>query len=312
MTLDGEAHAERHFNKKISEKRRQGYVEVSPDPAIGVVMAAAEVTADDATLLDVMRVQAEKRYKGAWDFYWNGYKPVAGHEGVFANFHDFEGGPGPFYDYLVLSDDERRGLSFVVKKPGHDPGSVAVFVDFIRPRLALAFDGRSHHKVPLPSPVGRFDHVLFCAPSLCHVEYGGRLGAAFPIMDCEISDEDTESFVEARIQGRNSMPSTTWDREPFPVIDLKFELHSENGFAELGGNASVREKTFKVYSRSMLEQRLRLLSEALPGSWLEIRNYQRNVLTLTQADLTQDTFAEIDQFLVAKRPSSATGLRSTL
>jgi len=41
-------------------------------------------------------------------------------------------------------------------------------------------------------------------------------------------------------------------REPYPVIDLKFDLHRENGFAELGGRSPMREKTFKVYRRSML------------------------------------------------------------
>ncbi|GAA4621998.1 hypothetical protein GCM10023196_012430 [Actinoallomurus vinaceus] len=280
MTLDDEAHAERHFTMKISEKKRQGYVEVAPDPAA----EAAEAEAD-AKLLDV-------------DPHWADHEPVEGHERVFSKLYDFQGGPGPFFEYLVLSEDERRGLHVIVKKPGHDPGAVSAFLDFIRPRLELAFDGRSHHKVPLPSPIGQFDHVLFCAPSLCRNRSGGRLGAAYPILDCEIGDEDTETLVEARLEGRDSMPSTTWDREPFPVIDLRFDLRSENGFEELGGTPSVREKTFKVYRRSMLERGMRLLSEALPGSRLEIRNHRREVLTLTRPDLTRETPAEIDRFLL--------------
>jgi predicted DNA-binding WGR domain protein len=302
MTLDDEAHAERHFNKKISEKKGQGYVEVAP----GKVVKAADVTAD-AKLLDVMREREEKRYEGAWDFYWTGYEPVEGHAGVFAKFHDFQAGPGPFYDYLVLSEDGRRGLHFVVKKPGHDPTSVSAFLDFIRPRLELAFDGRSHHKVLLPSAIGQFDHALFCAPSLCGNRYGGRLGAALPVLDCEICDEDTETLVEARLRGRDSMPSTTWDRAPFPVIDLRFDLRSENGFEELGGKSSVSEKKFKVYPRSMLERGMRLLSEAVPGSRLEIRNYRREVLVLTRADLTQQTPAEVDRFLMGGPRHRAAG-----
>jgi hypothetical protein len=95
------------------------------------------------------------------------------------------------------------------------------------------------------------------------------------------------------------MPSTAWDREPFPVIDLQFDLRSENGFEELGGNPSVREKRFKVYPRSMLERGMGLLSEAVSGSWLEIRNYRREVLTLTRADPTQETPAEVDRFLLS-------------
>jgi hypothetical protein len=288
MTLDDEAHARRHFTRKISEKKRQGYVEVA-----GKVETTAAAPAD-APLLDVMRAHEEKRREGAWAYYWQGYEPVDGHDGVFAKFHDFAAGPGPFYDYVVLSEDERRGLHFIVKKPGHDPGTVAAFLDVVRPRLELAFDGRSHHKVPLPSPVGQFDHVLFCAPSLRGNRYDGRMGEAFPILDCEIGDEDTETLVEARLQGRGAMPSTTWDRDPFPVIDLTFDLSSASGFGELGGTRAVREKTFKVYPRAMLDRAVRLLSQAEPGSRLSIRNYRLDVLTLTPADSP----AGIDRFLL--------------
>lgn len=296
-TLNDEAHAERYFSRKVREKERQGYTEVPPDSVIETSAAAPGPTAD-ASLLDVMRVREEQRREGAWAFYWAGYEPVDGHEGTFAKFHDFAGGPGPFYEYLVLSQDERRGLRFAVKKPGHDPRRTAAFLDFIRPRLDLAFDGRSHRKVPMPAPVGQFDHVLFCAPSLCGNRYDGRLGEAIPVLDCEICDDDSETFVEARLRGRGAMPSSAWDREPFPVTDLRFNLASAHGFAALGGTRSAREKAFKVCRRSMLDRNTRLLAEALPGSWLEIRNYRREVLALTQADLTPQTPAEIDRFLL--------------
>ncbi|MEU8801001.1 hypothetical protein [Spirillospora sp. NPDC048819] len=224
------------------------------------------------------------------------YEPVAGHARVVVRFHDFKAGPGPFYDYYILGEDAGRGLSLVVKKPGHDEAMVSAFLDFVRPRVGLAFDGRSHHKVPLPAPIGPFDHVLFCGPSLTAANYGGRLGMVFPIRDCEIGDEDTETFVEARIQGRNSMPSTTWDREPFPVIDLKFDLRRADGFEEMGGRTTVREKTFKVYPRAMVDRGLRLMPEADPGSVLEIRNYRRNVLRVTPEQ--PRTLDEADRFLL--------------
>jgi predicted DNA-binding WGR domain protein len=298
MTLDDEEHAERHLKKKISEKKRQGYVEVAPEAA--TVPARAEpAVAPDAKLLEVMREREEQRYAGAWEFYWKGYQPLTGYPGVYEEFNDYKTGPGSFRDYLVVSEDERRGLSFVVKEPGHDPAKVAAFLDFIRPRLELAFDGRSHHKVAMPTPIGRFGHVLFCGPSLCRGRYSGRHGMAIPIFDCEIGDEDSETFVEARLTGRHSIPTTTWDREPHPVTDLRFDLRSadEKGFAELHGTPSLREKTFKVYSREQLERVIRLLPAAEPGGWLEIRNYRREVLRLTQADLTPDTLAAVDRVM---------------
>ena len=297
MTLDDEAHAERHFNKKISEKKRKGYVEVDP-PAPAEKPASSAGGSADVKLLDAMREYHENRYEGAWDLYWQDYEPVDGHERAFSKFHDFQGGPGPFHDYLVLSEDERRGLSFVVKEPGHDPGHVSAFLSFVSSRVDLAFDGRSHHKLPLPSPIGQFDHVLICAPSLNNHWYGGRQGKVLPILDCEIGDDDTETFVEARLKGRDSMPSTTWDRDPCPVIDLKFDLRNEKGFTGLNGRTSMREKKFKVYPRSTVDRVLRLLPEADPGSRLEIRNYKGGILTVTPADLSPETPADIDRFLL--------------
>ncbi|MFI0349965.1 WGR domain-containing protein [Actinomadura sp. 9N407] len=284
MTLDDEAHALRHFTKKIGEKERAGYVEVAPGPETQALRAKAEPdTEADVRLLDVVRHGDE-------------YEPVAGHAGVVVTFHDFKAGPGPFYEYYIVGEDAGRGLSLVVKKPGHDEAMVSAFLDFVRPRVGLAFEDRSHYKVPLPAPIGPFDHVLFCGPSLTGANYGGRLGKVFPIRDCEIGDEDTETFVEARIQGRNSMPSTTWDREPFPVIDLRFDLRRAEGFEELGGRTSEREKKFKVYPRAMAERGLRLITEADPGSVLEIRNYRRDVLKVTPEQ--PRTLDEADRFLL--------------
>ncbi|MFB4304700.1 WGR domain-containing protein [Actinomadura sp. GTD37] len=283
MTLDDAAHALRHFSKKIREKEREGYVEVAREAEASRADGAEAGTEADVPLLDVVRPGDD-------------YVPVDGHAGVVVGFHDFTAGPGPFYGYYIVGEGARRGLSLVVKKPGHDEAMVSAFLDFVRPRVGLAFDGRSHRKVPLPAPIGPFDHVLFCGPSLTAVNYGGRLGMVFPIRDCEIGDEDTESFVEARIVGRDSMPSTTWDREPFPVIDLKFDLRRADGFEELGGRTSVREKTFKVYPRAMVERGLRLVAEADAGSVLEIRNYRRDVLAVTPGG--PRTLDEADRFLL--------------
>jgi predicted DNA-binding WGR domain protein len=293
MTLSNEAHAERHFEKKISEKKRQGYVEVDVDPVLKPVKASAEAMAD-ASLFDVML--EEKKHLYSRDY---AGVPVEGRERVFVTFLNNLNMPEEsLHEYLVLSADERRGVEFIVKNRGHDPAHVSAFLDFVCPRVDLAFDGRSHHKIALPSAVGQFGHVLFCAPSLCHIAYMGRLGMVFPIFDCEIGDEDSESFVDVRINSRDSIPFTTWDRVPFPVIDMKFDLHSENGFKELGGRTPFREKRFKVYPRENLEQTLRMLSVATAGSRLEIRNYRCDVLTITAANLTRRTPAAVDRFLL--------------
>jgi predicted DNA-binding WGR domain protein len=293
MTLDDEAHAERHFKKKISEKKRQGYVEVDVDPVVKPVKASAEAMAD-ASLFEVMLEENKHLYSRDY-----AGVPVEGRERVFVTFLNYLAKPEEsLHDYLVLSADARRGVQFIVKHRGHDGAHVSAFLDFVHPRVNLAFDGRSHHKLALPSAVGQFRHVLFCAPSLCHNQYMGRLGRVFPIFDCEIGDQDTEVFVDARINGRDSIPFSTWDRAPFPVIDMKFDLHRENGFKELGGRTPFREKRFKVYPHERLEQALRMLSVATAGSRLELRNYRYDVLTITPATLTPETPAAVDRFLL--------------
>jgi len=93
------------------------------------------------------------------------------------------------------------------------------------------------------------------------------------------------------------MPSTSWTAT-LPGHRPEVDLHRENGFAELGGRSPMREKTFKVYRRSMLERGIRLLSEASPGSRFEIRNYRREILSLTPEGVGPRTPAEIDRFLL--------------
>ncbi|KAB2341041.1 WGR domain-containing protein [Actinomadura rudentiformis] len=295
MTLDDEAHAERHFKRKISEKRRQGYVEVAGDPP-----SRPPAEPGDAKLLDVMRTQTENRRAGSWEEVWAAHEPVPGHEGAYVRHFPFEGGPGPFREYLVLVDDGRKGLRFIVKDPGYDAGAVSAFLDFVTPRWHLLFDGTSHHKVRLDAPIGPFSHVLFCGPSLCRgSDYGGRAGRVFPIHDCEIADADTETFVEARTQGRSreTIATSTWDREPFPVTDLRYDLQSTVGTFERPKRSYLRQKKFKTGTRKFLEDILPLLIESTPESFVEVRSFRGDVMAVTRRDLTPDTLPAIDRFV---------------
>ncbi|MFI0453076.1 hypothetical protein [Actinomadura sp. 6N118] len=300
MTLDDEVHAERHFNRKIREKRRQGYVEVTGDTSTGPSEDPDPGYARDAKLLDVMREEAEKRRPGSWEEAWAGHEPVPGHEGAYVKHFPFPGGPGPFRKYLVLVDDGCKGLQFNVKDPGYDADAVSAFLDFVTPRWHLLFDGTSHHKVRLDVPVGPFSHVLFCAPSLCRgSDYGGRVGRVFPIHDCEIGDADNETFVEARTQGRSSetIATSTWDREPFPVTDLRYDLQSTVGTFESLRRSALRQKKFKTGLRETVERILPLLIESTPESFVEVRSFRGDVMAVTRRDLTPDTLPAIDRFV---------------
>lgn len=162
---------------------------------------------------------------------------------------------------------------------------MAAFLEFVTAHRDLPFDGASHHKLALPSPVGGngFGHVLFCAPTLgrshaAYPELADRVASAFPVFDCEFGDADTEVLVDARMRGHDSLPYTRWDREPRPVMDLRFEITPSMY------RRAVRK--FLVFRPSDLERLLGALVAAGEGaannsSWLEVRDFRGEVRRFT-------------------------------
>ncbi|MFC9974982.1 hypothetical protein ACFVH6_29190 [Spirillospora sp. NPDC127200] len=274
MTLDDERHAVRHLERKIREKERKGYVEAG---------------------VEAVRKRPDPRAR------LEGREPVEGREGVHVRHFPFEGGPGPFRDYLVTCGDG-RALTLIVKDLGYDAEAVGALLDFLDPRRDLAFDGRSHHKVALPEPIKGFTHVLFCSPALAGGAYAAEdVGKVFPVFDCEIADTDTEVLVDARINGRNGLPFSTWDREPHPVRDFRYEIASASGepFGHTGRSV-LRDLKFKAYGRpEMLAERLDLLPLATPESWLELRSHRGATRTVAPADHSSALAAELEDFLRA-------------
>lgn len=290
MTLDDEVHAQRHLERKVREKLRKGFVEVTPRRS---ALDIDQLEEPDGRLFDLMKKKS--RYLPVDDM----YLPVAGRDEVYLFRSPVEGGPGPFREYLLLRDQGRSAVRLVAKDGGARPEDLQALLDFLDTRRDLAFDGRSHHKVALPAPVGRFTHALFCSPALGWSEIPGRVATAFPIFDCEIGDADTEVLVDARIKGRESLPHSTWDRDPHPVIDLRFDLRPDKAatFTEPPRSHLREVGKFKVYSRRSLETRVRMLAEATTDSYLEIR--RGDIMTLRPRDLTPKTAAEIDSFLLS-------------
>lgn len=286
MTLDDEAHAQRHLERKVREKLRKGYVEAPPRPS--VVMETGETEHRDARLFDLMKEALRRQYL-----------PVDGRDEVYLLHFPFAGGPGPFREYILLRDQQRSAVRLIVKDGGAGPDEREAFLDFLDTRRDLAFDGRSHHKIALPAPVGRFTHALLCSPALGWSEIPGRIAAAFPIFDCEIGDADTEVLVDARIKGRDSLPHSTWNRSPHPVIDLRFDLRPDKAetFTQSNRPRLSQVGKFKVYSRETLDSLVQMLAEATADSHLDIRSFRGDIKTVRPCDLTPRTAAEIDGFL---------------
>ncbi|MET7640969.1 hypothetical protein [Streptomyces sp. NPDC005438] len=263
-TLPDETEAGRHLERRVREKRRQGYQEVTPP--------------------DVPDTAGPDREASLTE----GYQPFGDEPGVFVRPPDPSAGADP-HRYLVLDGDQRRGLCFEVGASGHDPAMVHGFLRAVRPLVDQAFDGRSHHKCALPRPLGRFDHVLLCGPSLSERRYGDRLARALPVLDCEIGDRDTGTVVEARLRGPAASRWSSWDRRPCPVTDLRHHLP--------GAVEAPSDRRFAVRQPADLHRLLGALATSTDDGWLEVRNYRRRVWRLTRDEVTATTPTEVVAFL---------------
>ncbi|WP_255310690.1 WGR domain-containing protein [Streptomyces viridosporus] len=227
--LDDEEQARRHAVRKINDRLRKDFTEVEPPCAPAEAEAGTPV-------LDVI-ARAFGPHAPAPQ-----YLPVDGFDQVYCRTHA-AGHPMGFHEYYVLRDHGRSAVRFTVRAGSHQAGVVASFLEFLCSRRDLAFDGRSHHKVPLPSLVGSFGHALFCSPALgracaAYPAAAARVATAFPVFDCEIGDEDAEVLVDARIHGHAALPHSHWGRSPQPVVDLRFDVQP---------STYRRTQTFKVY-----------------------------------------------------------------
>ncbi|MGW0604968.1 hypothetical protein [Streptomyces sp. NPDC002640] len=215
--------------------------------------------ADDRPLLDEL--------PGA-----DGFLPVDGFEAIHRRRPATAGPRAGFHEYLVLGDGGRRAVRFAVGAASHDPEAVAAFLAFLDTRRDLPFDGGSHHKVRLPSPVGRFTHALFRSPALAGSGHA-RVASAHPVFDFEIGDADTEVLVDARTTGHGAIRLGDWDREPRPVVDLRYAV-------EPSFHRPARKK-FLVFRTDDLRSLLAALPDATRESWLEVRSYRGETRRLT-------------------------------
>ncbi|GAB3346141.1 hypothetical protein RMN56_09335 [Micromonospora halotolerans] len=277
VVLLDEDHARRHLDKKIKEWLRKGFTEVA---------APAEAEDEPETLVvpTILKMQTKP-----W-FTPEDYLPVGGFIDVVCQAILPPNGTGGFYRYLVLREAGRSAISFNIKQTSHDPARVAAFLDLVTENRDLPFDGKSHHKIPLPQPVGQFSHALFCSAALgrpmsAYPAIAASVASAAPIYDCEIGDADPEVVVDARIHGHGSLNRVDWDRSPQPAFDARFDISSRR-----------RERTFKVYTLGDLPGMLSDLHSATPDSWLEIRRFRGDLKRLGPADVMPGTAREANVF----------------
>jgi predicted DNA-binding WGR domain protein len=290
VTMLDEDHAQRHVAKKIKERIGKGFVEVAGAPGPTGTPDALVV----ATIADAGDKPAHGLTRPE-------YLPVDGFPDVVCHAYVYPKSPGTgFYHYLVLRDEGRSAVGFNVRESSHRLDVVAAFLELVVPNRDLPFDGRSHHKLALPLPVGPFSHALLCSPALgraaiAYPPIAPRVATAFPIYDCEIGDNDPEVLLDARIHGHGSLPYSDWARQSHPVVDLRFDIQARR---------HERDKTFKVYQPSRLQQLLHSLGDATPDSWLEIRSFRGDVKRVTRTDLAAATTEDLNRFILGIRSAS--------
>lgn len=277
-TRDDEQAARRHVSRKAAEWKRKGFVEVEAEKLPLEAEPDHDIPVTDAI------IASTKPYAPVPDFH-----PVEGLYEVYCHEYSVDR-PWGFYEYLVLRDEGRGAVHFNVSNKCHDTDSVYAFLEFVCAHRDLAFDGRDHHKLPLPKPIGRFSHALFCSPALGQTyratpSIADRVALAFPIFDCEIGDADSEVLVDARIRSHDQLHYSDWNREPRPVIDLRFDVHPTRFGVE---------RTFKVYGLAELERLLQVLPGAASDSWVEIRSYSGEIMRLSPLTVTNAAAALAD------------------
>ncbi|MFD9003031.1 WGR domain-containing protein [Streptomyces sp. NPDC059582] len=276
-TLDDEQHAGRHASRKINAWLRKGFTEVER-PA-----DAAELD-HQTPVIDVIKASSRPHAPVST------YLPVDGFEETYHHSHAPDH-PMGFHEYFVLRDQGRSAVRFTVLGRCHDPAAVSSFLAALGAWRDLPFDGRSHHKVPLPEPVGPFSHALLCAPALgqaciAYPAIAARVATAFPIFDCEIGDADPEVLVDARIHGHGALRYSDWTRQAQAVVDLRFDVQSSN---------YRRTQTFKVFRSADLKALLDVLPVASAQSWLEIRSFRGEIRRFTPETAT--SISEVSSFL---------------
>lgn len=194
--------------------------------------------------------------------------------------------------WLVTSDDRRRGILLralvwqsAMKEGERHAVAEALTAELVRRRAELLADETTPlRKLVLPSPVGRFTHLVVVSPEVASVTVSRDVSyenpaiarsvfVAFPAFDCEATGSETVSVALARIEGRGAIRTNAWDRAPHPVMDLAIVKKAGDAPRFLVHPPSEIQKLF---SAAALQK--------LAGAELHARNHAGEVRVLARGE----------------------------
>jgi len=258
-TRDSEADCARMVERKIREKLAAGFVEVPRAPA--AVAPARELE----SVLGAYAAHAAK-------FAFGTVKKLPGLE---RSYHVL-GGLG-FEEYVLLGPTETTGLWFVVKAASWDEELVRRFLRQLEARHAEVFAVEVAWKLRLDEPVGALDHALILAPVVARVAMKGlastQLFQGLPIYDCEFRGDESIAEAEARTKGRGCIPTSTWNRAPHPVLDMRVQ-----------SSATKAKSKLLIYPPDQIAPFVRRVASLSPGSFLEVRSYRGELCRVTRGE----------------------------
>jgi predicted DNA-binding WGR domain protein len=254
-TRESEEDCRRMVERKIREKLKEGFVEVAsppPKPAPPLVRVL------DAYLRHAARFPSFKPHKV---------------EGLQRSHHVF-GGLG-FEEYVVVGPTETVGLWFTVKAASHDPKRVRGFLRQLEARHAEVFAVEVVWKLRLDEPIGAMTHAVVLGPEVARLSQDGlaakQLFHAFPVHDCEFRGDESVAFADARIEGRNTIPMSTWDRAPHPVLDMRIQ-----------SAATKKRAKLMVFAPDQVGPVVRKVAGLPAGSFVEVCNYRGELCRVTR------------------------------
>jgi len=275
-TRDDDADAVAFATAKVKKLLKEGYVEGAPEPGLAIDREA-DVLATFRTDVDG---EGDTRYP---------FAPIVGRP----HFHAFTN--ISVAEWIMLSEDGRRGVVLRTFAKNAASAMVEPLLDALAARRTEIFADEATPLRAFPVELGRFTRLVVLSPTAENVSISRNVSfenpvlsrsvfGAFPAFDSEITGTESVGMAEARTNGRASINTSRWDRDPHPVLDLaylkkptekpKFLAHDPTELERrLGAKAIAGMREVEIQARNYAGEVRRFVRGEPPPDLAELRAF---------------------------------------